>query len=114
MRKGQLGKSVGQSIDDAASEAYARKVTAILDSAELLEVLSAVEHDERWSGWHLYEEGKRGLIHPSGEPYLARWNRLALTPYRDLSERDKESDRIEVRKSIKTILDALLGTNAES
>lgn len=91
------------------SYSVAAFIKEILDSPELLESLAAVEHDERWSGWHVYEEEKRGLIHPSGEPYLDRWNRLVATPYADLSERDKESDRIEVRKSIKIIRDALLG-----
>ena len=92
---------------------FRAKVTEILDRSDLLESLAQLEHDERWSGWHLYEEEKRYQLHQSGEPYLDRWNRLAKTPYSQLSERDKESDRIEVRKSLAIIRAALLGDDTE-
>ncbi len=92
-------------------EEYRKVSVAVdLDSPELLERLAAIEHDDRWSGWESYRETKKDQIHPSGEPYEVRWKRLRETPYAELSERDKESDRIEVRKSLAVIRAALLGS----
>jgi len=77
---------------------------------------------EQWSGWmeylfnktyqHSYTERPKesgGIM--SGEfkftaiPEWAveRWQRQMNTPYKDLSEKEKESDRIEARKFIELI-----------
>jgi|GEM_PF-1831995 len=55
----------------------------------LMEELAALEH-ERWSRWH-----KHAVANWTSEN-IARWNRQAETPYEQLSEREKESDRKEV------------------
>ncbi len=59
-----------------------------------------IEH-ERWSKWmrHLFNISNKN---PNGEvvilPHLVeRWQRQAATPYADLSEEDKEKDRVQVR-----------------
>lgn len=58
---------------------------------ETLEILAAIEH-ERWSAWH-----KHASSHWTNQN-LERWRRQSETPYSELSESEKESDRHEVRK----------------
>jgi hypothetical protein len=75
----------------------------ILDDPELLEQLAALEH-ERWSGWDRYRRGCALAYHPqTGEVMEARWERQALTAYADLTEAERESDRIEARKTLAVI-----------
>lgn len=68
---------------------------------ELLEQLAAVEH-ERWAHWQTYmhsqcERGPDGsLTIPAA--LVERWERQAATLYADLSDREKESDREQVRR----------------
>lgn len=65
------------------------------------EQLAAMEH-ERWSGWQQYLHSKcevqpdGSLLIPAG--LVERWERQIATPYDQLSEREKENDRMEVRK----------------
>jgi hypothetical protein len=58
---------------------------------DLIEKLAAIEH-ERWSGWYVWERENRTLENE------ARWNTQAITPYANLSEKEKDSDRREVMK----------------
>lgn len=67
---------------------------------EVLERLAALEHDQ-WSGWMKYmfskcteEDGK--TIIPA--ELVERWKRQMETPYDELPEEEKESDRVEARK----------------
>jgi hypothetical protein len=78
----------------------------------LMEELAAVEH-ERWSHWQRYMHSK-GERQPDGSlvilPELVeRWERLMATPYRALTDAEKESDREQVRRYLQTIIDALVG-----
>lgn len=71
-----------------------------------IEALAALEH-ERWSGWMRYQFEKM-TFHPDGSATLPawaveRWLRQAATPYADLTEQEKESDRIEVRKTLELL-----------
>lgn len=71
-----------------------------------LEVLAAVEH-ERWAGWmrYLFTKGITGadgcfIIEPAS---VLHWRRQMETPYAALTESEKESDRVEVRKTLAAI-----------
>ena len=73
---------------------------------DLIEELANLEHD-RWSGWqkHLHglcEKNKDGsLTIPASK--VARWERQIQTPYSELSEKEKDSDREEAEKTLKII-----------
>ncbi len=71
---------------------------------ELIEALASEAH-AAWSGWMDYlfsksEETKDGeMIIPKWA--VERWRQQAITPYADLSEEEKESDREEARRYLK-------------
>lgn len=71
------------------------------DDQELFEKLAAIEH-ERWSGWQKYlhsvcSVGFGGtLLIPA--KFVEGWERQIDTPYAELSETEKESDRDQVRR----------------
>ena len=66
---------------------------------ELREQFAAIEH-ERWAGWQAYMHGlcerreDGALIIPADR--VAHWERQIATPYADLTEREKDSDREQV------------------
>jgi hypothetical protein len=104
----------GELSDADAIERLSVKVEA--QAAELerlrnpdIEALAALEH-ERWSGWMRYLFSKCGppdLVdesRPIPKWAVDRWGRQCQTDYQFLSEAEKESDRVEVRKTL-----ALLG-----
>lgn len=76
--------------------------------SELLEKLSYFEH-ESWSNWmkYLFSICKDNIATdgtmtiPASS--VAHWMRQMNTPYTELTEREKESDRDEVRKILPTI-----------
>jgi hypothetical protein len=75
---------------------------------ELCERLASLEH-ERWSRWMRYMF-ECGVLNPDGSwtmpaEKVARWHRQMSTPYADLTEQEKESDRIEVEHTIVAIRD---------
>jgi len=71
-----------------------------------LEEMAALEHI-RWSKWQKYlhsvctRNDDGSLIIPSDK--IKRWERQIATPYEELSEAEKESDRIEARKTLKIV-----------
>ncbi len=71
-----------------------KKITIEI-SDELIEALADLEHD-RWSGWEKYRE--QALAKEPAR--LERWRRLREAPYQKLTEQEKESDRVEVRKTL--------------
>ena len=76
----------------------------------LVERLAAVEH-ERWSHWQRYLHSK-GVRQSDGSLLLspdlvARWEKQINTKYADLDDREKESDREQVRKYLPLIASAL-------
>lgn len=74
---------------------------------EFIEAGAALEH-ERWAKWQKYLHSR---LYPLGNSELSmnnhlkvlptelytRWERQINTPYSELSEKEKESDRKEVR-----------------
>jgi hypothetical protein len=75
-------------------------------NSQFKERLARLAH-EQWSGWmeHLFE---RGVQRPDGvfciDPeFVARWRRQMKTPYDDLPEHEKESDRHEANRVLREI-----------
>ena len=63
---------------------------------KLIEKLSDLEHDQ-WSHWTKY------MLDNLTDENIARWRRQIDTPYSELSEKEKESDREWARKVIDVI-----------
>jgi hypothetical protein len=80
----------------------------ILDA--VTERLAAVEH-ERWAHWQRYihskceRESDGSLVIPP--ELVAQWERQITTPYADLSESEKESDRDQVHRYLPIIIEML-------
>jgi hypothetical protein len=77
----------------------------------LLETLAALEH-ERWSHWQRYMHSKcvpqgddGALLIPAD--LVRQWEKQIATPYPELTEEQKESDREQVRKYLPLIVGAL-------
>lgn len=91
------------------------RVTANKDDLQIIvELLADVEH-ERWSGWQSYlhsklyeiDDNRVSLNHhlkilPT-ELY-DRWERQIATPYSQLSESEKQSDRDQVYKTLRALV----------
>jgi hypothetical protein len=77
----------------------------------LLEVLASIEH-ARWSHWQRYvhskciPQGGDGALLIPGD-LVKRWEEQIATPYSQLSEAAKESDREQVRKYLPLVVDTL-------
>jgi hypothetical protein len=85
-------------------------VHALLRSPGLIEALASVEH-QRWSDWqrHLHDQCAPGpdgaLIIPAA--LVRRWTAQLSTPYAQLSEKEKTSDREQVQRYLPVIAAAL-------
>lgn len=95
----ELAEVVQGAIEAAVADARAE----LLADPALVERLADLEH-ERWSGWmrYLFTKGYGRddgafVIDPESVHW---WNHLTETPYAELTERSKESDRAEVRKTL--------------
>ena len=64
--------------------------------SDLMEQLAAIEHD-RWADWmrHMKMKSPGWVIRMED---IDRWERQMRTPYAELSESEKESDREQVRR----------------
>lgn len=76
----------------------------------LVEELAAIEH-ERWSHWQKYMHDK-SIRQPDGSlvvpaELVNRWEEQISKKYADLSEKEKDSDREQVRKYLPVIIHAL-------
>ena len=87
-----------------------------LDSPDLLEKLAALEH-ERWAGWMRYLfsfcEFWLSPETPEVRRALIRWLRQAATKYNHMPPDERESDRVEARKTLSVIQTHLLTPAAE-
>jgi hypothetical protein len=87
-------------------------IAARLESDILLETLAAAEH-ERWSHWQRYlhaqcTRAEDGSLTIPAE-LAARWGAQMTTPYHELSEQEKDSDREQVGRYLPAIVAALRG-----
>lgn len=76
---------------------------------DLLDELAAIEH-ARWAKWQRYvhSRGRKlsdGSLRIPSE-LVDRWERQIRTPFGELSESEKESDREQVRTYLPVIKDA--------
>ena len=77
---------------------------------DLLESLAAIEH-ERWAHWQRYIQSK-GIRQPDGSLVIPaelvnRWEKQIATRYADLDDKEKESDREQVRRYLPVIKSAM-------
>ena len=84
----------------------AKFVNETVETKEVIEDLADLEHDS-WARWmeHLFkvsEENEDGTV-TIPKDKVNRWKRQIETEYEDLSNKEKESDRKEVRKFVKII-----------
>lgn len=75
-----------------------------------IDALAEVEH-KRWAHWQDYMHSK-GIVLADGSLVLpadlvARWERQIRTPFDELSETEKESDRRQVQQFIPTVVEIL-------
>jgi hypothetical protein len=86
------------------------RVREVLQSEPVVERLAEIEH-ERWAHWQKYvhdqcERREDGSMVIPAE-LAARWQAQIETPYADLSEQEKDSDREQVQRYLPTIVEAL-------
>jgi len=65
-----------------------------MNNEELIDVLACLEH-EQWAHWTRY------MLNNLTEENITQWEAQIKTPYSELSEKEKESDRKWARKVIK-------------
>ncbi len=75
-----------------------RMKTGTNATGDLVERLADWDH-RAWAGWTRY------LLDNYTPENVARWERQTVTPYADLSEREKDSDRKEAREILAVIRD---------
>lgn len=63
---------------------------------ELIERLAELEH-KQWAHWTMY------MLNNLTQENLKRWERQIETSYKDLSEKEKESDRVWARKVLEVL-----------
>ncbi|HXH56607.1 hypothetical protein [Iamia sp.] len=75
----------------------------MIETNDLIEQLAAIEH-ERWADWQRYmhslcaENDDGSLTIPAAS--VQHWNRQIRTPYADLTDAEKASDREQVERYI--------------
>lgn len=82
----------------------------LLEDPKMVDQLAAIEH-ERWSHWQRYlhdqcelrEDG--ALIIPAR--LVARWESQIVTPYEELSEEEQDSDKEQVHRYLRAIIEKL-------
>ena len=75
-----------------------------MNDNELVEKLADLEH-KRWSNWQTWCHKILREHCPSEamEKVLAQWDKQIAMDYKDLSEREKEMDREEARKTLEVL-----------
>jgi hypothetical protein len=86
------------------------RLREVLESERTVERLAAIEHD-RWASWqryvhdHCHRLDDGSLVIPAD--LAARWEVQIQTPYAELSEQEKDSDREQVQRYLPTVIEAL-------
>ena len=84
------------------------------DLKQIVELLADLEH-ERWSNWQSYLHSKLYEIDNKDISFnhhlkilptemYNHWERQINTPYSQLTEKEKQSDREEVKKTLRTLV----------
>lgn len=84
-------------MDQRSVSSMSKRSEECMDIVKLTEELAEIEH-ERWSRWYKYQAFQ------NSEKNRERWGRQAITPYHDLAEDEKESDRIEARRTLARLI----------
>lgn len=76
---------------------------------EVMEDWASKEHD-RWAKWQKYMHSKilpteHESLMQIGTEWIERWEKQINTPYSELSEKEKESDREQVRPYLSNLTD---------
>lgn len=85
-------------------------IRKVLESEQLVDELAAIEH-ERWAHWqryvhdHCQRQQDGSLVIPA--ELAARWEAQIETPFVELTERERDSDREQVRRYLPVIIDAV-------
>ena len=93
---------VGEALDAlekeerSVKESSGKWFTTSLNEDDLIESLAELEH-EQWAHWARYMLKNLDLSH------ITHWERQIITPYSELSEKEKESDRVWARKMLEVI-----------
>lgn len=103
-------KLIRQDIDKLV-QSIVDMVVEKLKSESIMEYCAHLEH-ERWSKWQKYIHSKiiptaNDSLMEIGTEWINRWNRQIATPYTELSELEKESDREQVRPYLEFIINSL-------
>ena len=86
------------------------RIRQVLESKRILDRLASIEH-ERWAHWQEYLHA-RCEQQPDGSltippDLVAHWTRQIETPYSELTDDEKESDREQVLRYLATVAGAL-------
>lgn len=79
-----------------ALKQVANEVAQEIKSPESLERLAALEHDQ-WAHWTKY------MLDNLTEENISRWKKQIETPYNELTDTEKDSDRRWARKALNAI-----------
>ena len=81
---------------------------------ELREKLAKIEH-QRWSDWQkwCHKVLRENCPSPELEVVLKRWDKQIKTEYKDLTEKEKQSDREQVDRYLPIILEAISNIRKE-
>lgn len=103
----ERGMEIVHSLLAEKQERQLNTILAALDgSPELIEILAAHAH-KQWAGWAKWMAEHWYTTTTGKESFQQRWERQAKTDYADLSEQEKESDRVEARNWLLEIRKAL-------
>ena len=106
MRQAMEDEYLGEDIKAKSVNESMRPAIQMEIEDMMVETLADLEHD-RWSHWqeHLHslcEKNPDGSLTIPAKK-VERWERQINTKYKDLSEKEKDSDRDEARKTVEAI-----------